>query len=55
MIGAVKNGRELLKKKEALVRIDGRARLRKAGFSKEIPIKYESMENIERFRGLVTR
>lgn len=55
MIGAVKNGRELLKKKEAMIRIDGRARVKKGGFSKDIAIKYESMENIERFRGLVTR
>jgi LEA14-like dessication related protein len=55
MIGAVKNGRELLKKKEALIRIDGRARVKKAGFSKDIAINYESMENIERFRGLVAR
>ena len=55
MIGAVKNGKELLKKKEALIRIDGRARVRKAGFSKDITINYESMENIERFRGLVSR
>ena len=55
MIGAVKNGRELLKKKEALVKINGRARVRKAGFSKDIVINHESMENIERFRGLVSR
>jgi LEA14-like dessication related protein len=55
MIGAVKNQRELYKKKEALVRIDGIATLKKAGFSREIPIKYESMQNIERFRTLVSR
>ncbi len=55
MINAVKNGRDLLKKKEALVRIDGRAKVKKAGFSKNIEIKYESLENIERFRGLVSR
>ena len=55
MIGAVKNGRELLKKKEAMVKIDGRARVKKAGISKDIAINYESMENIERFRSLVTR
>lgn len=54
MIGAIKNQREILKKKEVLVRIDGIARVRKSGFSKDIPIKYESMQNIERFRSLVT-
>src|SRR5688572_7620854 len=55
MIGAVKNHRELINKKEALIRIDGRAKVRKAGFSKDIAIKYESLENIERFRGLVSK
>ena len=54
MIGAIRNHREIWKKKEAHIRIDGRARVRKAGFTKEIPIKYESMENIEKFRALVT-
>ena len=55
MIGAVKNQRELYKKKEALVRIEGTATVRKAGFSRDIPIKYEQMQNIERFRTLVSR
>lgn len=53
MIGAVMNQREIWKKKEALIRIDGVARVNKAGFSKEVPIKYESMQNLDRFRGLV--
>lgn len=55
MIGAIKNQREILKKKEVLVRIDGMATLKKAGFSREVPIKYESMQNIEKFRSLVSR
>jgi LEA14-like dessication related protein len=54
MIGAVKNQRELYKKKEALVRIEGTATVKKAGFSRDIPIKFESMQNIERFRTLVS-
>lgn len=53
MIGAVKNQRELLKKKEVLVRIDGIARVKKAGFSRDVPIKYEAMQNIEKLRSLV--
>ena len=53
MIGAIKNQRELLKKKEVLVRIDGVARVGKAGFSREVPIKYEAMQNIEKLRSLV--
>lgn len=54
MIGAIKNHRDLINKKEALIRIDGSARVKKSGFAKDVPIKYESMENIERFRSLIT-
>ena len=55
MIGAVKNQRELFKKKEALVRIEGMARVAKSGLSRDVPIKYESMQNIEKFRSLISR
>jgi LEA14-like dessication related protein len=55
MIGVIKNHRDLFKKKEALIRIDGIARIKKAGFSKEIPIRFENMENIERFRSLIAK
>jgi len=55
MIGLLKNQRDLLKKKEALVRIDGLARISKAGFSKNFPIQFENMQNIERFRSLISR
>jgi LEA14-like dessication related protein len=54
-VGAIKNQRDIYKKKEALVKIDGLARLKKAGFSKDITIRYEKMQNIERFRTLVSR
>ena len=54
MIGAIKNQKDLFKKKEALIRIDGYAKVRKAGFNREIPIKFESLENIEKFRSLVS-
>ncbi|MEO6230335.1 MAG: LEA type 2 family protein [Ferruginibacter sp.] len=53
MIGALKNQREIYKKKEVLVRIDGIAKLTKSGFSRELPIKYESIQNVERFRTLI--
>ena len=46
---------DILKKKEVLVRIDGMARLTKTGFSKEIPIRYEKMENVDKLRSLVSR
>ena len=54
MIGALKNHGEIWKKKEALIRIDGIAKVKKAGFSKEVPLKYESMQNIEKFRALLS-
>ena len=54
MISAIKNQQELLKKKEALIRVQGTAMVKKAGFSKEIPISYEHMESIDRIRALVT-
>ena len=55
MIGAFKNHRDLYKKKEALIRIDGVARVKKSGFSKDVPIKYESVQNLEKFRAMVAR
>lgn len=54
MVGVLKNQHDLYKKKEALVRIEGTATVKKAGFSREIPIKYENMQNIERFRALIS-
>ena len=54
-IGAIKNQKDIYKKKEALVRIEGMVRVKKSGFSKDIPIKYEGMQNIERFRTLVSK
>lgn len=54
-IGAVKNHTDIYKKKEALVRIEGRAFVKKSGFSKEIPIKYEQMQNLDKLRALVSR
>jgi len=54
-IGAVKNQRDIYKKKEALVRIEGYATVKRSGFSKEIPIRYEHMQDIDRLRALVSR
>jgi LEA14-like dessication related protein len=54
MIGAIKNQRDLFQKKEALVRIEGTAKVKRAGISREVPLRYEGMQNIERFRVLVT-
>lgn len=55
MIGALKNQQDIYKKKEVLVKIDGVARVTKAGISREVPIRYQSMQNIERFRALISQ
>ena len=55
MISAIKNQRDLFKKKEALARIEGMARVKKSGLSRDVPIKFEGMQNIERFRMLVSK
>lgn len=54
MISMIKNQRELLKKKEAMIRIDGSATIRKAGISKDIPIKYESLQDLEKYKTLIS-
>ncbi|MCS3797002.1 LEA type 2 family protein [Niastella sp. OAS944] len=54
-IGAVKNHTDIYKKKEALVRIEGRAFVKKSGISKEIPIRYEQMQNLDKLRALVSK
>jgi LEA14-like dessication related protein len=54
-INALKDQGNILKKKEALVRIEGFALVRKSGFSKEIPIRYEQMQNVDRLRALIGR
>jgi len=54
-ISAVKNHRDIWKQKQAVIRIEGFATVKKAGFNKEIPIKYEGIQDIERLRSLVAR
>ncbi|HEY1869871.1 MAG TPA: hypothetical protein VGG71_02375 [Chitinophagaceae bacterium] len=52
MASVIKN-RDVYKQKQAMVRIEGTATVKKAGFSKNVPIKYESMQDIEKFKSLV--
>jgi LEA14-like dessication related protein len=54
MIGALKNQQEIYKKKQVPVRIEGIARVKKAGITREVPIRHESLQNIERFRSLIS-
>lgn len=55
MIGAVKNHRDIYKKKEAMIRIEGMVRVKRSGISRDVPIRYQGIQNLERFRGLVSR
>jgi len=52
-ISAIKNHRDIWKKKQAMIRVEGFATVKKAGFNKEIPIKYEGIQDIERLRAIV--
>jgi len=54
-ISAIRNQSDIYKKKEALVRIEGRAFVKKSGFSKEIPIRYEQKQDMDRLRAIVIR
>jgi LEA14-like dessication related protein len=54
-IGAIKNQKDILKKKDVLIRINGTARVKKSGFSQEVPISYESMQSVDRLRSIVIR
>ncbi len=53
-ISAIKNHRDIFKKKQAMIRIEGFATVKKAGFNKEVKIKYEGMQNIERLRAIAS-
>jgi LEA14-like dessication related protein len=55
MIAALKNGQTILSKKEALVKINGTAKVKKAGVAVNVPIRFEGMQNIEKFRQLLLK
>jgi len=54
-LSVIKHQAEIIKKKEVMIRVDGIAKLSKTGVSREIPIRYEKMESVEKLRSLVTR
>jgi len=49
---ALTNHKDIWNKKEAKIRIEGIARVKKSGFTKEVPIKYEGMQNIEKLKSI---
>lgn len=51
-IGSFKNQRDIYKKKEILLHIEGMVKAGKGGFSKEFPVKYEKMENMDKLRSI---
>jgi LEA14-like dessication related protein len=53
-IGVVSH-RDVFKKKEVMVRINGTARVKRSGIAVSVPIKYEGMQNIDQLRTLVIR
>lgn len=53
MISALKNGQEIISKKEAMVKIHGNAKVKKAGVLMNVPIRFEGMQNIEKLRQLL--
>ena len=53
-ISTIKNQNDIYKRQEILVRIEGMARLTKTGFSRDIPIKYEKMESMDKLRSIVS-
>ncbi len=54
-VSAILNQSDIYQSKEVEIRIDGIARLSKSGFSKEVPIKYERMESVEKLRSIISR
>ncbi len=54
-ISTLMNQNDIYKRKEVKIRIEGMARLTKSGFAKEIPVKYEKMESIEKIRNIISR
>jgi LEA14-like dessication related protein len=54
-ISAIRNHRDIWKKDEAVIRIEGFARVKKSGYVKEVPIRYEGTQNIDKLRSIVKR
>jgi len=50
---AIANHKEIWNKKQAMVRIEGVARVKKSGFTSEVPIKYAGMQNIDKLKEII--
>jgi LEA14-like dessication related protein len=52
-LSAIANHKEIWNKNKAMVHIEGLARVKKAGFTTEVPIKYEGMQHIGKLKELI--
>ena len=49
-LNTLANHKDILNAKEATIRIEGLARIKKAGITTEVPIKYNGRQNIEKLK-----
>lgn len=54
-VSLLRDQNEIYKKKEVLIRVDGTARFNKSGIGKEMPIRYERMESVDKLRTIFSR
>lgn len=54
-LNAFTNHKDIWNKKQAKIRIEGKARVKKSGFSTEVPIRYEGMQDIEKLKEMFPR
>jgi len=52
-LSAIANHKEIWNKKQAMVRIEGVARVKKSGFTTEVPVKYAGMQNIDKLKEII--
>jgi LEA14-like dessication related protein len=54
-LSALTNHKDIWNKKQAKIRIEGKARVKKAGYSTEVPIHYEGMQDIEKLKDIFSK
>jgi LEA14-like dessication related protein len=54
-ISAFINHQDIWNKNQATIRIEGKARMKKSGYSTDVPFKYEGMQDIQKLKELVIK
>jgi len=54
-LNAFVNHKDIWNKKQAKIRIEGKARVKKSGYSTEVPINYEGMQDIEKLKEIFSK